>query len=368
MGRSDKVSLILAAGGTGGHIFPAQALGEEMLERGWDVELWTDRRGFRFTNGFPAAIGIRKLPSATFARRGIWRYAAPALVALGIVISLWRLLIRRPLIIVGFGGYPAFPPLIAAVLARVPRLIHEQNGVLGKVNRLLARRVELVACGAVSTVLPEGAKSVQTGNPVRTDVAERASSPYLPPDGGRVNILVVGGSQGAKLLDCHVPAAVARLSQDKRSRLLVCQQVMHCQHSIVERFYREAGIACEIRTFFDDIPERLVDAHIVISRAGASAVAEIALIGRPSILIPYAAAANDHQTANALGLVEAGAAVILQEGTLTSEALASELQSLLDDPDRLARMARSADKISQSDAAANLANLVEEVALGATRG
>ncbi len=234
--------VILAAGGTGGHVFPAQALGEAMIARGWSVELWTDRRGLRFVGGFPPDIAIRKIPSATFSRGGLGRVAAPFMILLGIVVSCIRIWGSRPTVIAGFGGYPAFPPLVAAWLTRIPRLIHEQNGILGKANRLLAGRVDAIACGAVSTRLPSSTVSVHTGNPVRANVMAYAEKAYEWPEEGEVKILVVGGSQGARILDSYVPAAISRLDGSLKSRLFVSQQVGRCQKSIVQRFYDEAGI------------------------------------------------------------------------------------------------------------------------------
>ncbi len=353
----------MAAGGTGGHIFPAQALGEEMLDRGWGVELWTDRRGMRFVGGFPRNIHIRRIPSATYARGGaVSRIASPFMIATGILTSWMAVRRLGPSVMAGFGGYPAFPPMIAAWLSGVPRLIHEQNGILGKANRLLARRVDVVACGAVATDLPKGVVSIGTGNPVRADVIARSESPFAWPSDGPIRLLVLGGSQGARILDSYVPAALSRLPGSLAGRIHVCQQVGRCQQSTVERYYREAGISCEVRPFFDDVPERIAASQLIISRAGASAVAEIASIGRPSILIPFAAAANDHQSANAAGLVDAGAAVQVTEGGVSAELLASSIAGILSDPARATGMAGAARKAAHPDATTKLADLVGKLA------
>ena len=367
MQNSGRRTLVLAAGGTGGHVFPAQALGEEMVARGWKVELWTDRRGMRFVGGFPSAIPVRRIPAGTFGRGGgVERLTAPARIVSGIMASclgVWR---TRPAVVAGFGGYPAFPPLVAAWLTGIPRLIHEQNGILGKANRLLAGRVSVVACGAVSTELPEGVVSVSTGNPVRAEVAAKSNSPYEWPTDGPVRILVIGGSQGARILDCYVPAAVSRLPCAVRSRIFVSQQAGSFQQAVVERFYQEAGIGCDVRPFFEDVPDQIAKAHIVVSRAGASAVAEIAAIGRPAILVPFAAAANNHQAANAAGLVEAGAAIQVQESEMSAEILAARLLEIISVPERATRMAAAARGIAQPDAAGKLARLVDRLAQGSS--
>ena len=361
-------TLVLAAGGTGGHVFPAQALGEEMLAKGWKVELWTDRRGLRFVGGFPPDISIRRIPAATFGRGGgIERLTAPVQILLGIIFSCLRAIRLRPTVIAGFGGYPAFPPMVAAWLTGIPRLIHEQNGILGKANRLLAGRVDVIACGAVSTALPKGVVSVSTGNPVRAEVAAKAGSPYEWPSDGPVRILVIGGSQGARILDCYVPAAVSRLPVAVKSRVFVSQQAGSFQRAIVERYYEEAGVGCDIRPFFDDVPEQIAKAHIVVSRAGASAVAEIAAIGRPAILVPFAAAANNHQTANAAGLVGAGAAIQVEEREMSADLLAAKLQEIIENPDGPIRMAAAARNVAQPDATEKLAELVEKLADGSVK-
>ncbi len=355
--------LILAAGGTGGHIFPAQALAEEMLGRGWQVTLWTDRRGLRFVGGFPAGANIREVQTATFWQgNAVTRLFAPVKVLYGIASSYLRLHRLRPSAVAGFGGYPAFPPLIAAWLAGMPRLIHEQNGVLGKVNRILSTRVDMVVCGAVSTVLPPGAKSAVSGNPVRADVLVQSCARYEWPKAGDLRILVLGGSQGARTMDHSVPAALAKMPEDIRRRLCVVQQVRRCHTVAVERFYQEIGVSCEISTFFDDVPRRMAEAHIVIARAGASTVAEISVIGRPSILIPFAAAANDHQNANAEGLAKAGAAISIQENGKSAEHISEAIAGMIAEPARAEAMAAAAKDIALPHAAARLADIVERIA------
>lgn len=355
--------LLIAAGGTGGHMFPAQALAEAMLARGWRVKLSTDDRGARYAGGFPQAVTVERVASATFARGGV---AAKLLVPLritgGILGALWSQLRDRPDVVVGFGGYPSIPALTAAWVLRLPRMIHEQNGVLGRVNRLFARRVDRVACGTWPTALPEGVTGDPTGNPVRQSVLDRATAPYIPPGDYPMSLVVIGGSQGARILSDVVPAAVASLPAALRRNLRVSHQARDEDAARAATAYEAAGIRAEIAPFFADIPRRLSEAQLVISRAGASSVADISVIGRPAILIPFAAATGDHQTANARGLVDAGAVVLIPESALDAAVLAGHIAAILDDPEAAETMARNALGQGKPDATARLVASVEDLA------
>jgi len=355
--------LIIAAGGTGGHMFPAQALAELMLRRGWRVTLSTDTRGARYTGGFPHSCKVEQIASATFARGGLLaRVMVPLRIATGVAAALLWMRRDRPNVVVGFGGYPSIPALSAAWVLRVPRMIHEQNGVLGRVNGLFAPRVAHVACGTWPTELPRGVTGVPVGNPVRMAVLAEAGAPYTPPAGGALNILVIGGSQGARILSDVVPEALASLPPDLRSRLHVAHQARDEDGMRVAEFYRDHRIAAEVQAFFGDIPTRMRDAQLVISRSGASSVADISIIGRPCVLIPFAAATGDHQTANARGLVSAGAAILIPEARLTPAALAEQVESVLTQPEAAAQMAQAALSVAHPDAAETLADLVEGLA------
>jgi UDP-N-acetylglucosamine--N-acetylmuramyl-(pentapeptide) pyrophosphoryl-undecaprenol N-acetylglucosamine transferase len=356
---------LIAAGGTGGHMFPAQALAEALLARGWRVALSTDARGARYAGGFPAAVPVQVVAAATFARGAVVaRALVPLRLMAGTVAAFVRMRRDRPSVVVGFGGYPAIPALAAAELARVPRVIHEANGVPGRVNRAFAPRVAAVACGTWPTALPPGAKPVHTGNPVRAAVRERAGAGYIAPGDYPLSVLVIGGSQGARILSDIVPAALARLPGALRGRLRVAHQARSEDGERAAAAYAEAGITAEVAPFFDDIPRRLAEAQLVIARAGASTVAEIGVVGRPAVLVPYAAAADDHQTANARALAEAGAAAVLAEGAATPEAMAGAVAGVLGDPARAARMAAAAAALGIPDAAERLAGLIEDVAGG----
>lgn len=360
---ADGPLLVIAAGGTGGHMFPAQALAEAMIRKGWRVRLSTDARGARYAGGFPHVVEVRQVASATFARGGVLaRAVAPFRILGGIVAATIGMMRDKPAVVVGFGGYPSIPALAAAWITRRPRMIHEQNGVLGRVNRLFATRVDRVACGTWPTSLPAGVEGVHTGNPVRGTVLERAGAAYIAPGDYPMSLLVFGGSQGARILSDVVPAAVALLPEDIRRHLRVAQQARPEDQDRVIAAYYEIGVQSEVEPFFRDIPRRLSEAQLVISRSGASSVADISVIGRPSILVPYAAATADHQTANARGLVEAGGAIRIPERKFTPEALAEAIAAVLSQPDAAAEMARAALSVGMPDATGLLVDLVEELA------
>lgn len=344
-------------------MFPAQALAEAMLMKGWRVKLSTDARGARYTGGFPHTTQIEEVQSATFARGGALAKLAVAPKILSGVLSARASMRRdRPAVVVGFGGYPSIPALGAAWLLGLPRMIHEQNGVLGRVNQVFATRVSHVACGVWPTELPAGAQGVHVGNPVRKAILERAGAPYAPPGDGPVNILVMGGSQGARILSDTVPPALAALPGALRARLSVSHQAREEDADRVTQFYGEHGIAATVQPFFQDVPKRLAQAQLVISRAGASSVADLSVIGRPSILIPLAAAIRDEQSANARGLVDAGAAVLIPESVLTPENLAEHIAAILTDPAAAGAMAQAALSVGAPDATDRLVAVVERLA------
>jgi UDP-N-acetylglucosamine--N-acetylmuramyl-(pentapeptide) pyrophosphoryl-undecaprenol N-acetylglucosamine transferase len=352
--------LLIAAGGTGGHMFPAQALAEAMLARGWRVKLSTDDRGARYAGGFPAAVQIERVAAATFARGGaLARLAVPFRILGGVVGSLWSQVRDRPAVVVGFGGYPSIPALSAAWLLRRPRMIHEQNGVLGRVNQIFAPRVHRVACGTWPTSLPAGVTGEPVGNPVRSAVLDRSAAPYIPPGDYPMSLVVIGGSQGARILSDAVPAAVALLPEGLRANLRVAHQARDEDAARAIAGYEAAAVRAEIAPFFADIPRRLSEAQLVISRSGASSVADISVIGRPAILIPFAAATGDHQTANAKGLVDAGGAVMIPEKALDAGSLSRHIAAILEDPLKAETMAQAALGEAKPDATARLVALVE---------
>lgn len=357
--------LLIAAGGTGGHMFPAQALAEAMVRKGWRVKLSTDARGARYAGGFPHVVAVEEVGSATFARGGAAaKLAVPFRILGGVMSAVWGMMRDRPAVVVGFGGYPTIPALSAAWLLRRPRMIHEQNGVLGRVNKVFAKRVDRVACGTWPTALPSGVAGVHTGNPVRAAVLERSAAGYIPPGDYPMSLLVIGGSQGARILSDVVPAAVAALPEGIRRHLRVAHQAREEDMERVVAAYHAAGILAEVQPFFRDIPKRLAEAQLVVSRSGASSVADISVIGRPAVLIPFAQATGDHQTANARGLVDAGAAVLIPEKLLDPAALSAQLEAVLGQPDAAVAMAQHALGQGRPDATERLVALVEDLAKG----
>ena len=355
--------LLIAAGGTGGHMFPAQALAEQMVRRGWRVKLSTDDRGARYAGGFPHVVKVERVASATFARGGVAaKLLVPFRIAGGVVMAILRNTADRPAVAVGFGGYPTIPALASSIFLGIPRAIHEQNGIMGRVNRVFARRVQRFACGTWPTDVPQGVQAGHTGNPVRGAVLERAGSPYIPPGDYPMQILVIGGSQGARILSDTVPAAIAALPGAVRAHLRVAHQARPEDLDRVAAAYAGAGIDAEVQPFFNDVPRRLSECQLVISRAGASSVADISVIGRPAILIPYAAAAGDHQSANARGLAQAGGAIVIPESQLDPETLRAQIGLVLDNPEGAAQMAQAALGYGMPDATDRLVALVEELA------
>lgn len=355
--------LVIAAGGTGGHMFPAQALSEVMLAKGWRVKLSTDARGARYTGGFSHAVEIEQRSSASFARDG-WsgKIAAPFKIAGGVLSALRGFWSDRPAVVVGFGGYPSFPAIAAATVMRLPRAIHEQNGVLGRVNQVFAKWVDVVACGSWPTDLPDGVEGVFTGNPVRKAVLERAQSGYIPPGDYPMSMVVIGGSQGARILSDVVPQAIASLPNQMMSNLRVSHQAREEDVERVKVAYAKSGIMAEVAPFFQDVPRRFAEAQLVISRSGASSVADISVIGRPSVLVPYAAATADHQSANARGLVDAGAAILIPESKLNAQSMAHSIEAVLSNPDGAFKMVRAALSVARPDATERLVELVETLA------
>jgi len=356
----------LAAGGTGGHMFPAQALARELAALGYRVALITDRRGQAF--GDRAGVELHRIRAARIEAGLKGKIVAVAEMALG-TLGAQRLLKRLgPACVVGFGGYPSVPTMIAASRLEVPTLIHEQNALLGRANRLLARRVRRIATSFAHTngiAKSHVAKVVLTGNPVRPAIALMRGVGYPAVNADApFRILVLGGSQGARIMSAVVPHGLALIDDGPRRRLEVAHQARPEDLEAVRRTYRDAGIAAESASFFDDVPARLASAHLVVSRAGASSVAEIATVGRPAILVPFAAAAEDHQTQNARALAAEGAAWIMTEPDFTAGALAAQLAGLMADPARLTAAAAAAAALGRPQAARDLANLVEQMANG----
>ncbi len=355
--------IVLAAGGTGGHVFPAQALAAELGSRGRELALVTDRRGADFGDALGADTVYTVRASSVSGHRLPRRIRGLAELCLGLV-QAHRLLRRlRPAGVVGFGGYASVPAVLAATQIGLPTVIHEQNAVLGRANRMLAPRVRAIATAFAETAQLSPAdrgKSECTGNPVRPEVAALAETPYPAPEAdGTLALLVTGGSLGATVMAEVVPPALAALPAAARARLCVTQQCRAEDIEGVRRAYGDAGIAADVAPFFDDLPRRLAAAQLVIARAGASTVAELAAVGRPAILVPYPSATDDHQAANARALEHAGGAWVVNQPAFTAEILAARISAFLDWPSQLAEMAARSRAAGTPAAAVHLADLVE---------
>jgi UDP-N-acetylglucosamine--N-acetylmuramyl-(pentapeptide) pyrophosphoryl-undecaprenol N-acetylglucosamine transferase len=354
--------VMLAAGGTGGHLFPAFALAEELGRRGIAVELATDMRGDRYGSGFPARA-VHSIHAATLSGRSPLALAKTGIALARGVREAYTLFGKsRPSIVVGFGGYPSFPPLLAARLRGIPSVLHEQNAVLGRANRMLAHRVDLIATSFEKVRFLEGElarKSRLTGNPVRNAVIEAAGRPYAAPGPtDTFNLVVFGGSQGARFFSDAVPPALRLLPEGLRQRLKVVQQARAEDLERTGAAFRAAAIDANIAPFFHDLPERLAAAHLVIGRAGASTVAELAVLGRPSILVPLPHALDNDQLRNATTLAESGGSWCIEQKDLGPERLAAELVRLAGTPELLDRAASAARSHGRPDAVARLADLV----------
>ena len=365
-------AVVLAAGGTGGHVFPAAALAEALLARGRRLALITDARGdsYRTAAFGVAAIESHPIRSATLVPakplatiKGLYDVVAGTLASRGLLKRL------KACMVVGFGGYPSLPPMLAALATGLPTIIHEQNAVLGRVNRMLAPHVTRLALSLGGTRRlgrRAAARSTTTGNPVREAIRAVREIPYRAPEaGGRVRLLVLGGSQGAAIFSAIVPQALSQLAIDVRTRLAVVQQCRPEDVTRVGGLYEGAAIAADLAPFMADLPDRLAEAHLVVARAGASTVAELAVAGRPAVLVPIATATDAHQAGNAASLVDAGGAWLMTEAEFTADALKAHVERVIAAPDLLAAAAAAARTAGRPDAAERLADLVERLLAGA---
>ena len=360
------VSVMLSAGGTGGHLFPAFALAQELQRRGVAVDLMTDQRGDKFGADFPARATYH-IASSTLAGRSAGAITKTGMTLTKGIAMAYKILGQvKPKAVIGFGGYPTFPPLIAARLRRIPSALHEQNAVLGRANTMLAKRVTAIATSfeGVKGIDPGVQAKVRlTGNPVRDLVIDWGQRAYSKPDpAGPLLLLVFGGSQGARYFSDTMPPALERLPPDLRRRLFVVQQCREEDLARVEAAYIAAGIHAKLATFFANLPEEMARAHLVIGRAGASTVAELTVMGRPSVLVPLPHALDNDQFNNAMRVDAAGGALCIEQKDLTPERLADELARLFVNPDALAAAAAAARSQGRPDAVHRLADLVEELA------
>jgi UDP-N-acetylglucosamine--N-acetylmuramyl-(pentapeptide) pyrophosphoryl-undecaprenol N-acetylglucosamine transferase len=358
--------ILLAAGGTGGHLFPAEALGVELMKRGLRVRLATDSRALRYS-GFFSREMIDVVPSETVRSRTPWSLAHTGLtLAAGMVVALRLVRKLRPAAVVGFGGYPTLPPLLAARAVGIPGIIHEANAVLGRANRFLSRRVSAIATslpGVLDRDPQLSARTTTVGTPMRPAILAATAVKYAAPDaGGPFRLLVIGGSQGARVMADIVPGAIERLEPSLWNRLILTQQVREEDMARVRAVYDPLKIKAELAPFFADLPAKLASHHLVVSRSGAGTVAELGAIGRPSILVPLPGSIDQDQFANAGVLAQVGGALRIPQAEFTSDRLASEISALAAEPARLNAMADAARTVGRLDAAQRMADLVMKVA------
>ncbi|MEP3046274.1 MAG: undecaprenyldiphospho-muramoylpentapeptide beta-N-acetylglucosaminyltransferase [Roseibium sp.] len=358
-------TVLLTAGGTGGHLFPAQALASELNRRGWTVELATDERAGKYVSDFPAR-NVHIITSATIRGRNPISLAKTAIKLLrGTFQARGIMKTLKPDVVAGFGGYPTFPPMFAARLTITPSILHEANAVMGRANKLLAKGVDAIATSVTIENLPDGLsdKVVETGNPVRDAVLAASELFYdTPKPGGEFKLLVFGGSQGARFFSDLLTPTVALLPKDIRARLRIVQQCRPEDMVRVQEGYAEMGVKSDCAPFFQDLPQRIAQAHLVICRSGAASVSELSILGRPSLLVPLPGAIDQDQAANAKVLEKAGGAWPIRQIDLHPERLAKELMRFMETPDMLAEAAKNARKVAKPDAVKRLADLVEKVA------
>ena len=353
--------ILLAAGGTGGHLFPAAALAAALAQRGAEVELATDSRALKFGADFPARA-IHAFPAATTTEAGALAKARASLtLGAGLAAAAVKLTRIRPRAVVGFGGYPTVPPLLAAWLLKIPTVLHEQNAVMGRANHFLSPRANLIACGFPGLKCVDQARTRVTGNPVRPAVIAAATIPYPEHVGRRLNLLVTGGSQGARVMADVVPAALALMNRDERQWIRLTQQARGEDSARVAAACARMSFPVEIAEFFPDLPARIAGAHLVIGRAGASTVSELAVIGRASVLVPFPHALDQDQAANAATLAKSGGAIVVAQSEFTPERLAAILRDALAAPGKLEVAAAAAKSVGVPDAAERLADLVLEM-------
>ena len=361
-----SATIVLTAGGTGGHLFPAQALAGELVRRGYEIELITDTRAASFGDDFPARA-VHRVPSATF--RGRSPIEAMRMVATnsnGFKMAYDVMGNVKPKAMVGFGGYPTIPPVLAALARGIPSGVHEQNSVMGRANRFLAPMVKAIAVSFEDTKYLDGKliqKSYVTGTPLREGVLAMRGGVYQPPQATQpLNLLCFGGSQGARFFSDIMPVALQLLPPEIRDRLMVVQQARAEDIDRVFDAYEVAGVAAELATFFEDLPMRMAGAHLVVSRSGATTVAELAALGRPAVLVPLPHSVDNDQLENATRFEKAGAGWCFEQAIMTPERLAGTLRRLFEEPATLARAASRSKSLARYDAVGRLADLVVTLA------
>ncbi len=362
MCKRNRKYVVLTAGGTGGHVYPAEALAWELEKRGYEVELYTDARGIKNYKGKLTEIKNKAICSGGVVGKSIVaKMLSLCKVGIGVLQAIYCLILRRPLCVVGFGGYASFPTAVAAVVLRIPLIVHEQNSVMSRTNRILARYATLVAQSFNNTLfVPKGVKTILCGMPIRENIVKLYEKKY-DSNSEKVNIVVLGGSQGAKVFSEVVPESVGELSKTCRKKLCVYQQCRKGDEDVVKNLYERLNCEAVVNSFFENMPELYENATITISRAGASSVYEIAAAGVPAVFVPLPTAADNHQYYNAKEFADAGSCVLVNQSEFSALKLKSVLEDLIENRDKLKVMADSAKKVAIVDAAKRLADAVDKV-------
>ncbi|MEC7701377.1 MAG: undecaprenyldiphospho-muramoylpentapeptide beta-N-acetylglucosaminyltransferase [Pseudomonadota bacterium] len=359
--------ILLSAGGTGGHIFPAAALAEDLKSRGFDVALATDLRALKYKDSF-VGVDVHVLKSSAWSGGLLSKIKGAFSMALGYVQAKKLIADLKPEVVIGFGGYPSVPAVLAAQRQKIPTIIHEQNAILGKANVFLAPRAERIALSHEDSIgldKDDKLRAVVTGNPVRKGVADLFTEPYpdIQPDGA-FNIFVMGGSLGATVLSKVVPDALAALPEQYRKRINVVQQCREEDRESLKEKYKAAEIGADVSVFFNNVSEQLQKAHLIIARAGASTVSEVSTAGRPAIYVPYPHHADQQQKINAEAVANKGGAWVMVESGFTADALGARLETFLQNPQALFKAAEAAQSCAKPDAGRRLGNLVVALARG----
>lgn len=366
--KAHKENIVLAAGGTGGHMFPARALATDLISRGFSITLMTDERGMKYSADWDDMTRIQ-ISSATFGANIFNKLMGLCKLATGYFSARAKLKKLNPLVVVGFGGYPSLPPMVAAQKLRLPTIIHEQNAILGKANAFLAPKADRIATAMPNLTGLDEADSIRcvvTGNPVRRDVAALYMRPYPSYNAqSTFNIFVIGGSQGASVFANVIPDALDILPETLRQRIHIVQQC-RTQDEVTKttQRYESMGLTALINTFIDDVAQQLDQAHLVIARSGASTVAEVATAGRPAIFVPYPYHADQQQKINAQSIANSGGAWLFEEKDFKADTLARKLEALMEEPETLFRAAEASRSCAKPDAARKLGNLVTAIAYG----
>ncbi len=358
-----KKLIVLTTGGSGGHVFPAEAFATAIQNKAYELAFITDKRIQNKIQGTLATLPVYYVAAEAVTGKGVFKKIIAAFKLLwGTVQSVYLLVKLKPALVIGFGGYASLPATLAAQFLNIPVMLHEQNAILGRANRLLARRTHLIATSFTpTTLIPEGIKTVQTGMPVRPAILGKVGTAY-PTDTTEFRLLVMGGSQGAKIFASVIPAALNILSPDLKAKLVLHQQVRAENMEQVQEAYRNSGIkSITLSPFFTDVPTLLADAHLVISRSGSSSLAEFSALGKPALLIPLPTSADDHQTANARVFTANGSGWLMIEKDFTPEKLAARLTELMENPAILKRASDCALQTAQTNAAGALTDAVEKV-------